>query len=131
MNDEFDLPEEVRETGFSYPPEYAATVAQGLTDLNPWYLLTTSEVLETYEDWKKLYPPYESVDGARYLLFARRNDCDDAAFFVARGKGYNRGDIIVCHVWWQRPGWSVDHRFTTFWDWFRFAVEEMIEWHTS
>lgn len=99
-----------------YPRAYVRLVEQGLTDLTPWYFLEKTGMLKYASELHGRY-------GLRRLPFARRQDNDDVACFE---EGHN-GAVVLIHDG-ATPGTEVRSRFGDVWSWFRYAVEEMIEW---
>jgi hypothetical protein len=105
-----DLPE-----GFSYPPEFIRVVELGLTNLEPWWILTGDLLRDRYSGLVLRYP-------ARSLVpFARRQDNDDVACWDAR-----EGKLLIIHDF-ASPGGEVRHEFPNFYAWLRQAVEDLIE----
>lgn len=87
----------------------------GLIYLEPWFLLKEDQAKAHLEGLQKRYP-------SRVLLpFARRGDNDDIACFE-EGKGET---VQIIHDF-ASPGFEQRQEFPSFWDWFRYAVEEMI-----
>ena len=99
-----------------YPPEYRRLVDDGVIKFTPWYLLNSKLARLRYERLQKRYP------SRRLFAFAARFDNDDIACWE-EGKG---SQIIVIH-----DGASAERcdrkAYTSFWDWFRAAIEDMIQ----
>ncbi len=102
--------------GFAYPPEFLKVVRLGLLDLEPWYVLRGERLRELHDGLARRYPT------KRWVPFARRQDCDDVACWSRDGTPR----VVVVHDF-ADPGWEERRNFATFWDWFRQAVEDMIE----
>lgn len=109
--DEVELPE-----WFEYPTSFKRIVRLELVDLEPWYIMNGARVEERMESLKTRYPTRDLIP------FARRDDNDDLACWE-RGKGEM---VVVIHDY-SRPGEEEIRAFATFWDWFRSAIDEMIE----
>jgi hypothetical protein len=54
--------------------------------------------------------------------FALKLDCDDVACWE-RGQ---MPKVLIIHDF-ASPGWELRREFQTFWDWFRFAINDFIE----
>lgn len=108
-----DLPD-----GFTYPPPFIRTVELGVTNLEPWWVLTGDELRERYEGLRERYR-----DQA-YVPFAARQDNDDIACWdAARG---NQVVVIVHDL--ASPGWERrGAEFPDFYAWLRAAVDDFIE----
>ena len=112
-----DIPPFQKDAGFAVPKAYHRVLALGLTNLEPWRFLSgASDFAQHYDMVRQLYPDKQ------YIPFARREDNDDIACFL----GANSGTIAVVHAF-ASPGYQVGSGiYTTFWDWFRLAIDEMI-----
>ncbi len=102
---------------FDYPPAYVRLVEQRQVDLTPWYLLDKPRMVKYAAELKTRYR-------VGRLPFARRQDNDDVACFQ-EGRG---GAVILIHDG-AAPGTEVRKELEDVWAWFRFAVEQMIEWN--
>lgn len=102
--------------GYNYPEEYLRIVGLDLVNFDYWYLLPGKAVGIRIEGLKSRYPQ------RRLIPFARRDDCDDIACFEV-GKG---DKVQIVHDF-ASAGWEQRKEYACFWDWFRDAVEEMIE----
>lgn len=105
--------------GFTYPQQFCRAVDLGLMNLEPWYLIEGEELHRTLKGLRERY------QGRRLIPFARRQDNDDIACWEVHGESV----IVVIHDF-ASPGWEQSGRFECFWDWFRQAVEDMIEFDT-
>ena len=101
---------------FEYPKPFKRVVRLELVDLEPWYIMNGARVEALMQGLKTRYPTRDLVP------FARRGDNDDVACWE-RGKGEA---VVLIHNY-ASPGHEDRGVFPTFWDWFRSAVEEMIE----
>jgi hypothetical protein len=108
--DRVELPE-----WFEYPHAFRRVVRLELVDLEPWFIINGARVEERMKGLKSRYPARDLVP------FARRGDNDDVACWE-RGRGEA---VIVIHDF-TTPGSEQIGTFPTFWDWFRGAIEEMI-----
>jgi hypothetical protein len=86
-----------------------------LVDLDLWYLMNKEQVEIRIKGLKDRYPQ------RKLIPFARRDDGDDIACFEV-GKE-NRVQIIHDFA---SAGYEQRKEYECFWDWFRDAVEEMI-----
>ena len=103
-------------SGFSYPQSFLRTVQLNLTDLEPWYILSGKELELRIQGLKERYPE-------RILIpFARRYDNDDVACFEL----YKDEEIQIIHDF-ASVGYEQRGVYITFWDWFRTAIEDMIQ----
>jgi hypothetical protein len=75
-----------------------------------------TEILERQEGMKKRFP-------ARQLIpFARRYDNDDVACF-----DFTKEEIVYVIHDFATIGYEQRKTFESFWDWFKLAVDEMVE----
>lgn len=105
--------------GFSYPQQFMHIIELGLIDLSPWYLLEGKSLRDTIEGLSQRYPERNLIP------FARRQDNDDIACWQASSKN----EVFIVHDF-ASPGWELHSQFTGFYDWFRFAIEDLIEFDT-
>lgn len=119
MIEETKLPESIRRR-FSLPKGYIIIHKLGLTNLQPWYFLNHQEAIEKYIGLSTRYP-------SNILLpFARRQDNDDVACFVVTNEKTSLEKILIIHDY-ASLGSEVDGEYDSFWEWFRIAVTELIE----
>ena len=102
---------------FTYPSDFMRIVDQNLTDLDPWSILF-GDLLKVRSSGLKLRYPYRSV-----VPFAQRCDNDDVACFE---EGIP-GKVIIIHDY-ASQGWEGRQSFDSFWDWFKQAIDDMIEY---
>jgi hypothetical protein len=93
-----------------------------LVDLDPWELFTSDDRMKARSD---------AVNGRylqrKVLCFAQRRDTDDVACIIIGSQAQEKaGDILIVHDF-ATLGSEVDAGFSDFWDWFRAAVEDMID----
>lgn len=115
------FPEEIRRVNFKLPPAYYRIFELGLTNVSPWrFIEDTDEFSGVYNALQELYPEHI------LLPFARRVDNDDVACIVVDSPQYADNHIVVVHLF-ASADYAFDGVYETFWDWFRTAVDEMIE----
>jgi len=106
-----DLPD-----AFRYPAEFVRTVELGLTDLEPWQVLTGAVASRTYRGLAERYPDQG------YVPFAARQDNDDLACWVT-------GPAVVTVHDHAAPGWERRGPvYDDFHAWLRAAIEDYIHW---
>ena len=88
-----------------------------LTNLHPWFLLEGEQLVAKRKGLKQRFPQVELIP------FARRADNDDVACW-AKEVGNEKVCIVHDFSDW---GWDRRRVFDTFWEWYRQAVEDMIE----
>ncbi len=103
--------------GFSYPLAFRRIFDLGLVNLEPWWLLSGETLRLRFQGLRARYP-------MRCLIpFARRTDNDDVACW-----DYSKGNRTVCIIHdFASEGWEQREEFPTFYDWFRQAIEDLIE----
>lgn len=101
---------------YSYPKELDKVIRLNLVDLDIWYLMTKKQVENRIKGLKERYPE------RKLIPFAKRDDRDDIACFEI-GKG-NKVQIIHDFA---SAGYEQRKEYDCFWDWFRDAIDEMIE----
>ena len=113
-----DLPHD-----FAYPGGFIRVVELGLTNLEPWWILTGDALRERYNGLAKRYPERTLVP------FARRQDNDDVACWdLADGTPTVDGAptrVTVIHDF-AGPGFEARENYDDFYAWFRQAVEDLI-----
>ena len=120
MINQQDVPAEIRSKKFEIPREYYRIHDLRLTNIQPWYFLDVQEFGTIYKGIQRRYPQ-------RVLLpFGRRQDDDDVACFVVDSGDYTQGQVLIIHDY-ASPGYEVDNSFPSFWDWFRMAINDMID----
>lgn len=101
---------------YIYPGEFIRIVELNLVDFEVWYLMSNEQVNTRIKGLKTRYPNRELIP------FARRDDCDDIACFEI-GKGSR---VQIIHDF-AGEGFEQRKEYSCFWDWFRDAIDEMIE----
>ena len=102
---------------FEYSNELIKVIELGLLNINPWFILNNSDIIKNrYDGMKKRYPE-------RVLIpFAQRLDNDDVACFEP-----NNGGIVQIIHDFSSPGYEQRETYNTFWDWFKSAINDMID----
>lgn len=97
-------------------------IERSLVDLDPWTLFTSGEqVLARSQAVNGRYP------GRVVLCFAERRDTDDVGCVVlSSNANFSAGHVLIVHDF-AKPGSEVDAAFTDFWEWFKAAVDDMID----
>lgn len=113
----------VTKGGLVLPHGFQTVIDLGLVNIVPWHFVSDKEFDSCSASLSNNYP-YRQV-----IPFARP-DNDDVACFVLNDSEQQPGEIIVIHDF-ASPGWEVIARMKTFWDWFRYAIDEMISWHEA
>jgi hypothetical protein len=99
-----------------YPKEYSYLIEQNLVMFRPWYLLNEQLTTLRNSGLKDRFPSHN------LFAFAARLDNDDIACW---GEG-SLGKVIVVHDFSEEQ-FANRREFENFWDWFRAAIEEMID----
>lgn len=102
--------------GFNYPRQFEHIVELGLLDLEPWYVLQGKALRDTRAGLSQRYPE------RRLVPFARRQDNDDVACWQAS----ESDSVFVIHDF-ASVGWEQSASFSSFYDWLRQAIEDLIE----
>jgi len=102
--------------GFSYPRQFEHIVELGLLDLEPWYVLQGKALRDTQAGLAQRYPE------RRLVPFARRQDNDDVACWEVS----EPESVSVIHDF-ASAGWEQRASHSSFYNWFRQAVEDLIE----
>jgi hypothetical protein len=110
------LAESERPDWFMYPGEFIRLVETGITRFPPWRIIEATSVVSRMNGLRERYPNRELVP------FATRLDCDDLACWE-RGK---MPAVVVIHDF-ASSGWEQQRSFEGFWDWFRSAINDFIE----
>jgi len=102
--------------GFKLPSQFLRLRELDLMKLEPWDVLTDDRMLNVAKRLADMYP-------ARALVpFARRQDNDD----IACWDGGDSTKVHIIHIF-TSPGHEQREVFLTFYDWFRAAVEDFID----
>ncbi len=101
---------------FTYPRPFMRLVERRITHLDPWWIFDRGFALEKLSGLKSRYSNRDLVP------FARNQSNDD----VECWERDNPSRVVIFHDY-AEPGWEQRSTFDTFWDWFRSAVEDFIE----
>lgn len=101
---------------FNYPEDFLKIYNLGLTDLEPWSIMTGDYLRTRYKVIKDRYKDLSLVP------FARRLDNDDIACW-----DLNQNKVVVFHDY-AEPDFQRRRYYVSFWDWFRDAIEDLINW---
>jgi hypothetical protein len=101
--------------GVKYPRAFRRLVDRGLLYFEPWFVLEGDLLRERFRGMHLRYPNREIVP------FARREDNDDVACFDASLPG----QVVIIHDF-ADAGWERPATLSSFADWLRLAVEDMI-----
>ena len=101
---------------FVYPQEFKRIVELGLINFHPWEILIDDQVYQRYEGLKNRYPKRNLIP------FAQRKDCDDVACWDLN----HENKLVIIHDY-ASEGYELEAQYDTFWDWFRDAMEDMID----
>lgn len=113
---EFLIPKNELPQWFNYPDSFLKIIERNITDLNPWYILSKDLLKWRYNGLKERYPKQSLIP------FAARYDNDD----VACWEKSNPNKIVIIHDF-ASEGWERVMDYNDFWEWFKTAIEEMIE----
>ena len=103
--------------GFEYPNGYIRLVEQKLVNLTPWRIMDGELLKNKFTGIKKRYPDKNLVP------FATRIDNDDVACFDLA----NENKVLIIHDF-ANAGWEERKRFDSIWEWFKQAIDDMIEY---
>jgi len=103
--------------GFEYPIEFLAVIEHKLISWEPWQIENGNSLLLRYDGLKERYPKYQLIP------FANRGDNDDIACWDIAIPG----KVIIIHDF-ASQGWERRKIYDSFWDWFRQAIQDMVEW---
>lgn len=111
---------------FAVPSGYRWLVDRSLAGfgpnsaLQPWYLLPRDQAFSVTDRWPK------PGDSGPVFAFARRQDSDDLACFVAAEEG-RAPEVVVVHGW-TPDGYEVVARYVTIWQWLKSVVGDIEAW---
>ena len=101
---------------FSYPNGILKIIELNLVDFDLWYLMQQEQAILRIKGLKERYP------SRKLIPFARRDDSDDIACFEV-GK---KDRVQIIHDF-SSEGYEQRKEYACFWNWFRDAVNEMID----
>lgn len=101
--------------GFEYPESFIKIVRLNLVDLEPWYIMDLEQILSRIKGLKERYPQRNLIP------FAKRDDSDDIACFEV-----NKGETVHVIHDFASSGYEQRKSYNNFWQWFKEAIDEMI-----
>ena len=101
--------------GFDYPASFVRVVELGLTNLEPWWIITGALLQDRQRGLEIRYPARNLV------VFAIRQDRDDVACW-----DLDEGGVAIIHDF-ASSGFEQLDRMSGFHDWLLRAVEDLIE----
>lgn len=110
------LEDELLPKDFQYPNDLKRVVDLGLVNFDVWYFMDRDQVEVRINGLIQRYP------NRSLIPFARRCDNDDIACFEV-----NKGEQVIIIHDFAASGYEQRECFETFWQWFRYAIEVMIE----
>lgn len=113
---DFFLPQDIRPNWVEYPHSFCRIVEQLIIHITPWHIMDGERAMRQYKGLTERYPSRE------LFPFAYRQDNDDVACW-AKGMGEQ---VFIIHDF-ASPGYEDEAKYDGFWEWFREAVEDMIE----
>lgn len=101
---------------FNYPKSFMKIIELNLVDFDFWYLMSSEQVEIRIKGLKERYPD------RKLIPFARRDDNDDIACFDIE----KNNKVQIIHDF-ASVGYEQRREYDTFWDWFKVAIQEMID----
>ena len=102
---------------FTYPDEFHRVKDLNLVNLDPWFFLEGEVLTHRIKGMEERYP------GNDIVPFARRSDNDNVVCWAKEG---GNEKVFQVHDY-SDTGWKNRVAFDSFWDWFKVAVDDMIE----
>ena len=115
------LPPEVINRDYHLPKAYFRVHELGLLNLDIWRFIQDKDEFHALST--TIGKDYTS---SILVPFARRVDNDDIACFVVSHRDYSVNEVVIAHLY-SGAEFEESARQKSFWDWFRLAVNEMIE----
>jgi len=112
----YKLSDDLIPSWFEYPKEFLKIINLPIVNITPWYILEGEFLRQKFNGLKERFPASDLVP------FAKRDDNDDVAC-------WSKDDpkkIVVIHDF-ASQGWEITRVYNTFWEWFKDAVDTMIE----
>ncbi|MCK4145036.1 hypothetical protein HI806_14535 [Ralstonia solanacearum] len=106
-------------SGYRWLLDRALVGYEPFTQLQPWHYLPLEQCFWASDRWP-------GVTNKRLLAFAKRQDCDDLACFVAAGNNTIQG-IALIHGW-TASGYDFYQEFDDFWAWLKHVVDDIAGW---
>lgn len=105
--------------GFSYPREFIYVLSLGIENICPWHFIDGEELKHVFVDMCARYP------SKGYIPFAKRQDNDDTACWVSGEPAI----VVIVHDYCTN-GHERREEFKSFYDWFKQAIDDLIEFDT-
>ncbi|EEF62117.1 hypothetical protein [Pedosphaera parvula] len=103
---------------FEYPPGFIVLVKQGIVHFAPWRLVNTQFALNVYPALRDRYK-------REIFPIAHRGGSDDV---VCLEKGC--GETVKIINAYTSSGHENMEEFDSFWSWFRYAIDDMIDFNS-
>lgn len=103
---------------FAYPESFLKILELNLLDYDVWYIMPKEQVETRIKGLKQRYP------NRRLVPFARRDDSDDIACFEVG----QDGRVFIIHDF-ASEGYEQRKIYEDFWEWFKDAIQEMINYN--
>lgn len=110
------MPKDLTPSWFKYPKEFLKTIELPIINITPWYILGDEQLHQKFKGLKERFPSRD------FMPFAKRDDNDDVAC-------WSKDDpqkVIIIHDF-STEGWEIVKVYDSFWDWFKDAIQDMIE----
>jgi hypothetical protein len=104
---------------FEYPQEFLWVCQTGLDKFRPWKILREPHISSRMAGLKKRYVHRDLIP------FALRLDCDD----VACWERTSIPKVVIIHDFGS-VGWESRTTYGTFWEWFRAAISDFIDFES-
>jgi hypothetical protein len=105
-------------SGYQWLLDRALVGYEPFTQLQPWHYLPPDQCFWASDRWPR-------VTDKRLWAFAKRQDCDDLACFVAEGSIVQ--GIALIHGW-TGNGYEMCREFNDFWAWLKHVVDDIADW---
>ena len=103
---------------FDYPEKFLKVLELNLLDYDVWYMMTKEQVETRIIGLKQRYL------NRKLIPFARRDDSDDIACFE---DGQDE-KVFIIHDF-SSEGFEQRKIYEDFWEWFKDAIQEMIDYN--
>ncbi len=103
---------------FNYPPGFANLVEQGVVHFAPWHLAKSDFAMKIY---RALHDRYNR----ELFPIAHRQGSDDIAC-LEKGSGHT----VKIINGYTSIGHENEGEFASFWEWFRHAIDDVIEFNS-
>lgn len=116
MNEQYSL---FLPKGYHWLLEQGLVGFNAFSQLQPWFFIEKDKMFWANEFWQK-------PDLGDLLVFARRQDCDDLACFMVDKTNQISGVLVI--QGWVGDEFIVVKQLPTFWDWLKFAIDDIRDW---